>query len=275
MKVIEILKSCIPAAIHPYKLALDLFNSSTDGGTLVISGPFRGMRYMPHSLGSAWYPKLLGTYELELHPILERLFRQDFSLVLDVGAAEGYYAVGMALRCTDAKVIAFEVDEEGQDLIRRLAELNAVCQRVSVRGLCDVTMLKESLEEVQAETGHGLVIMDVEGDEERLLDPGLVPELKRMHILVELHDCWRPGLDRRILERFDGSHEIERIWARERSESDLPMRSLFLGRWLKRLMHEFRPDGMSWLYMRPLSASQATGSSSGRLCSKALNAANG
>jgi hypothetical protein len=136
-------------------------------------------------------------------------------------------------------------------------------------------MLKESLEEVQAETGHGLVIMDVEGDEERLLDPGLVPELKRMHILVELHDCWRPGLDRRILERFDGSHEIERIWARERSESDLPMRSLFLGRWLKRLMHEFRPDGMSWLYMRPLSASQATGSSSGRLCSKALNAANG
>jgi hypothetical protein len=34
---------------------------------------------------------LLGTYELELHPVLARLRDRKFTRVLDIGASMGYY----------------------------------------------------------------------------------------------------------------------------------------------------------------------------------------
>ena len=51
---------------------------------------------------------LLGTWELELTEIWERILANDYSLMVDVGAAEGYYAVGMNLRKPNAEVIAYE-----------------------------------------------------------------------------------------------------------------------------------------------------------------------
>ena len=43
---------------------------------------------------------LLGTWELELAEVWELIFANDFSVMVDVGAAEGYYAIGMTqARC--------------------------------------------------------------------------------------------------------------------------------------------------------------------------------
>ena len=60
----------------------------------VISGPFAGMQYVNTSVGSALEPKILGTYELELHDVFERLLDKDFAAIVNVGAGEGYLAVG-------------------------------------------------------------------------------------------------------------------------------------------------------------------------------------
>src|SRR5438132_1427624 len=72
----------------------------------VIIGPFAGMRILDQN---PFLPYLLGTYELELHSVLERLLERNWDRIIDIGAAEGYYAIGLSMRCPDAQCIAFEI----------------------------------------------------------------------------------------------------------------------------------------------------------------------
>jgi hypothetical protein len=71
----------------------------------VAGGPFQGLHY-PHrrSVGSAPLPKLLGSYESELHAALEQLLTEEHETVVDIGCAEGYYAVGLGLRLSKAEI---------------------------------------------------------------------------------------------------------------------------------------------------------------------------
>src|SRR5512140_2013789 len=62
----------------------------------VLSGPFKGMRYGDFSYNSALIPKLLGTYEADLHNWVGEALATGYDAVINVGCAEGYYAVGFA-----------------------------------------------------------------------------------------------------------------------------------------------------------------------------------
>ena len=77
------------------------------------------MRCIGNAAGNAHIhiPKLLGVYERELNPYIEQACALNFPLIVDVGAAEGYYAVGMALRNPSARVIAFEMDARAREAL--------------------------------------------------------------------------------------------------------------------------------------------------------------
>lgn len=61
----------------------------------IYSGPFRGMKYLRASTGSVILPKLIGTYENELHFVFNEIRGNNYDQFIDVGAAEGYYVVGL------------------------------------------------------------------------------------------------------------------------------------------------------------------------------------
>ncbi len=111
-------------------------------GGIVCAGPFAGLRYpVARSAGSSLAPKLLGSYELEIQDFVERAIANRPAQVVNIGAGEGYYAVGLALRLPDASVFAFEKSESARALIRALAEHNGVASRVHVHGECLVSDL--------------------------------------------------------------------------------------------------------------------------------------
>ena len=62
----------------------------------ILSGPFKGMRYGDFSYNSALIPKLLGTYEADLHGWVGEAVAAGYDAVINIGCAEGYYAVGFA-----------------------------------------------------------------------------------------------------------------------------------------------------------------------------------
>jgi hypothetical protein len=110
---------------------------------IVRSGPFQNMKYArSRSRGliqaSAYYPKLLGTYELEIASFVRRIGHLHVDRIVDVAAAEGYYAVGLALT-TKAQVVAFEA--HGTEEILALAALNGVAHRVIAYTICDTAAL--------------------------------------------------------------------------------------------------------------------------------------
>ena len=54
-----------------------------------------------------------------------------------------------------------------------------------------------------------LVFCDIEGMEEEQLDPNVAPALRSLDIIVESHECLRPGITQRLISRFESSHVVE------------------------------------------------------------------
>lgn len=217
----------------------------------VYSGPFKGMHYIETSFGSAYVPKLIGIYERELIPQVEEICTQHPSLIVDVGAAEGYYAVGLALRNPKAHVVAFEMQEQGRQLLAEMAQLNHVADRLEIRGKGE----PDDLQSVLSGKSDPVVICDVEGYEEILLDLAVVPALKSASILVETHDGIRPGITDLLQTRFAPTHKVNRTWQERRSSSEYPWRTLgtalLPSLYLDLAIDEWRPTQTSWLWMQP------------------------
>ncbi len=208
------------------------------------------MRYVDESVGSVFLPKLMGVYEKEIHGIIEELLRcvRAPHVVVNIGAAEGYYAVGLALRLPSARVIAYETSDKGRSLLAALATLNHVDDRIAIRGLCTPGDL------ASCETG-AVVLCDCEGGEETLFTEQTVSHLAQSFILIESHDVAQPGMTSRLQTRFSRTHECRRIDAVDRTAADLPFRD-FRVRWLPRrysesTLNEARRDGRTWLWFTP------------------------
>lgn len=215
--------------------------------TLVRSGPFKGMDYVVNSAEGAILPRLLGIYERELHPALTKLAAENIDCVIDVGCAEGYYAVGLARLLTGAKVHAYDTDATARRRCRILAEANGVTDRVTIG---------EQFTGEHFELFRGsrvLVFVDAEGFEDELLQPDRYPALKDFDIIIETHPMHRPGVTERLVDRFQATHAIDRL--------DPQLAAAELPEELRRAGHldvvlaawEWRAGPTPWLVMRPLS----------------------
>ncbi len=134
-------------------------------GWQVQTGPFAGMRYVEEARSSALLPKLLGTYEDELHPALETFLAMSYPVAIDIGCAEGYYAVGLARRLPGAIVHAYDLEPRARSLCTELAKRNGVADRV----LIHERFTPDELLALPAE--RLLVICDVDGYEIELFKP--------------------------------------------------------------------------------------------------------
>jgi hypothetical protein len=222
----------------------------------VLQGPFQGMRCVALAYCSEVLPKLVGTYERELVPALETICRADCDRIVDIGAAEGYYAVGMALRNPRAQVVAFEVDPSARHDLRRLSRRNGVSGRVAIRGECSAESLGDSL----AGSHRPAVICDCEGAEDRLLRPDRIEPLRRAFLVVETHDGLETddgvleGITSRLYERFAATHDISVIASRARSREELPPACASLtDAEAAEAMDEGRPWAQ-WLFFEPKAA---------------------
>lgn len=249
--IARLLRALLPPRFRPCGYLEHL--AYTRAGGRVVSGPFRDMQYVQGSAGSAFIPKLLGIYERELHACIDSACNMDFPLIIDAGAAEGYYAVGMARRNPSAKVIAFEMEDRARSLLGQMVQLNAVSDRVEIRAKCEPADLKSALDQA----ARVLVICDVEGYEDVLLRPDETPALRSAHVLVEMHDFVTPGITEDITKRFTHSHQISRIWQEPRRREEFPFQTavtaLLPRRYLDWAVSEWRPERMSWLWMEPRS----------------------
>jgi hypothetical protein len=247
--ITDFLRKIIPKRFRPIGYIEHLVSTGSDGR--VAKGPFAGMQYIAGAVGSAYVPKLLGIYERELNSRIEQACALGFPLIIDIGAAEGYYAVGLARRNPKARVIAFEMEAKGQSAMKEMALLNDVSSRVEVRGKCGL----EDLQAVLQSATRSLIVCDVEGDEETLLNPDVIPGLSEAHLLVEMHDFIHPGITERMTRKFDATHEVHRIWQEPRTRLDFPYRTvataLLPGHYLNWAVSEWRPVQMSWLWMEP------------------------
>lgn len=212
-------------------------------GVAVQSGPFKGMQYVVRASEGSRSARMLGAYEASIAPIIEDIVTRGYGLVIDVGSAEGYYAVGLARRMPGVPVLARDANPTAQALCRALAEANGVADQVQIGGLMDHASF------AICQRQKTLVVCDIEGAEGELLNPVAAPGLLVADILVEAHDCIRPGLSKLIASRFAATHHITAL-GRTLDASCLPawMESLSdLDRLIA--LWEWRSGPTPWLWM--------------------------
>jgi len=218
-------------------------------GDAVLTGPFKGMKFAPN-IDISWPAELVGCYEQDLHPILEALIATgQHRTIVDIGTSGGYYAVGMARRCPQAKVIGYEMDLARRAACEQVALNNHVRDRLELRGECT----RAELLSLDSLPQPALIICDCEGGELDLLQPATVPLLRRSEILVEVHDFILPRLERRLLARFAATHATTRVGAVAPFPNSYQHLLPFLSpEDLQLAVSDFRPAGMTWLALRPI-----------------------
>jgi hypothetical protein len=171
-------------------------------GLQVQAGLFEGMEYLPACAEGCYIPKLLGCYEAELEPSFRQAIQKPYQAIINVGCSEGFYAVGLARLMPEVKIYAHDTNELAWADCRQLAQQNGVLDRIQIGGTFKCADFEQFADR------QTLVLCDIEGGEESLLDPSLAPALRQMDLIVELHDGFAPDIQETLIQRFQQSHEI-------------------------------------------------------------------
>lgn len=179
---------------------------------VVQAGPFAGLRYPPERLADVDAPvaKLQGVYEREIIDVFASAV--GCPLFVDIGAADGYFAVGMAHASRATVVHAYDIARSARELCATVARLNSAEQRVIIRR----RFTRKDLAELDL-TG-ALVLCDIEGGERRLFDGALAAQLAPARVVIEVHEFAVPGTNAHLQRVFAPTHSMRVIHQQERDE---------------------------------------------------------
>jgi ribosomal protein L11 methylase PrmA len=191
---------------------------------------------------------------LELHPALKYAIERGPSTILNVGCADGFYAVGMAMRLSKATIFASDADPKAIRATMRNAELNGVAKQVVPIGIIHPGELDRYLKPF-----HSLLIMDCEGAEFSLLNPKNDPVLSSVDMIVEVH--LKAGSSERLWRQFEKTHQYQRLYylGRQGIADELThqyQRLHHLGR--QGIADELRDNNQEWLVLNVLPRSASS-----------------
>lgn len=222
----------------------------------VQRGLFKGLKLGPNpwwgglDLGS----QCLGYYEQEILELISELPDESTKIFIDIGAADGYYAVGMLLSKKAEKCICFETSALGQAAIRDAWILNGAPGELEIYGLASQTALL-SLPEL--ENRKTLVLIDIEGGEFDLLTEAVINKLADSIVIIEVHE-WETdfltnyeALIYRLRKKFN-LFTIPRI--NKKVVDDANLRD-FTDDNRQLLVSERRPSNMRFLFLTPTNSS--------------------
>ena len=189
---------------------------------LVRYGPFSGMTLS----GDTWWGRsdlgsqCLGFYEPE---VLDHIMSKPvgyYESFVDIGAADGYYAVGMLHAKLANEVYCFELAEAGQKAIKRNWEQNGSIGQLSVLGKAEYDTLELTINRAANPT---LILIDIEGAEFDLLDHDTIELIRHCEVIVEIHH-WIPDFQHnyeRLLRDLARYFKIRRLPAKDREVNQM------------------------------------------------------
>ena len=221
-------------------------------GGIVGYGPFRGMQLS----NQTWWGKLdlgsqvLGLYESEILGAIELMGASDFKFFIDIGAADGYYAVGMLVSEKVQEVICYEANELGRATIERNWIANKSPGKLRVLG----EATEASILSLQAEVlEDAFVLIDIEGYEFNLLTGPVLAALSQSTVIIEVHN-WVENFQElyaQLLRRADQYFEIQILPRQQAQTVNLPELRDFTDDNRLLLTSERRPCVMRFLKLVP------------------------
>ena len=100
-------------------------------------GPFKGMVISEKQFWGQGdkASKILGLYEKEIQDLINQIQeKNNFPTFIDIGGADGFFAVGSVINNLFKKCEVFEISKRGRQLIEENAIKNNVADLISIHG---------------------------------------------------------------------------------------------------------------------------------------------
>lgn len=157
-----------------------------DNRNIVLSGPFAGMLLRDNK----WWGSdnklsmLLGVYEKNISEFLVK-FKSDKRIFVDIGCADGYYAVGVLKSNLFPRTICYDISPDARRETQALAVLNGVSERIEIRENADEN---DIIDVLKSFSDGAVILFDIEGAEFDIFTDQFISNLKNVVIIIELHE---------------------------------------------------------------------------------------
>ena len=223
----------------------------------VAYGPFKGLILS----NTSWWgaadrgSMLLGIYEREVLETLENASRGRRTFI-DIGAADGYYAVGALAANMFDQATCFEISPAGQEAILENARRNSVESRIKIFGEVTGDSLALLSSSHDIDLSETVILMDIEGLEFEILSEAVLTKLQKSILIIEIHDWEAPSATsigdlQKSAEKF---FQVSWLTTGDRNLSVFPELVEWPDddRWI--LCSESRRKLMKWLVLTPLAS---------------------
>ena len=220
-------------------------------GRVVAYGPFASMTI--HSQTWGGYDinaKILGTYESQVIAELNAISQVNSGPFIDIGAADGFFAIGVVISGIAKETYAFEIDASSRRSIAINASDNNVSEKIHIREVANACTISDVLKKER----RAKILIDIEGGEYDLLEFDFLNEIKNCDVIVELH----PSLvehgnekQKELISRLENYFNIEFFQKSFLSTGDFPELAHLSDD--KRLLafSENRAFEMCWIKLKP------------------------
>lgn len=197
------------------KKRIDLSNKvSKIFNNTVQEGPFKGMII---SEDQFWGPgdkasKILGLYEKEIQDLINQIQeKNNFPAFIDIGGADGFFAVGSVKNNLFKNCEVFEISKRGRQSIEESAIKNNVADLISIKSEANEKTLS-SIENIN----NSVILCDIEGGEYDLFSENLIKNMHPSNVIIEIHK--NPDISLKEFEdKFKNLFSINKITQGPRS----------------------------------------------------------
>lgn len=194
--------------------------------------------------------KYLGLYEHEVQEeisIIQNNHKKKKKYFVNIGAGDGFHALGLLRNKFFNKAILFEKSHLASDLILLNAKLNNLTK--------NITLFNEAKENFLSwfgkkfELNKCFFLIDIEGDEFKLLTTDNLRLLKKSILIVEIHDFYQNPYS--LKKRLDKYFKVKSLTTGKRDLSKYKILDEIHDneKWL--VVNEDRPKKMEWLVCIP------------------------
>ena len=193
---------------------------------------------------------LLGLYDQEVLASLTQLPKK-YQYFIDIGAADGYYGVGVIVGKFFKKSFCYEISEQGQKTIEANAKINDVTAKIEIRGKAVSNFYKDFS---QNEADQSVLFVDIDGGEFELFSSEIFEKFKNSVVFFELHEWLFPDGKERLERLKNDAEKHFKITTLTTTSRDLSvfeeLREMSdSDRWL--ICSERRPRLMTWWRLDP------------------------
>jgi len=216
-------------------------------------GPLKGAKMIANS---SWSRRdkaamLFGLYEQEVLNVLSKA-ANSYKRFIDLGAADGYYGIGVVASGLFEHSTCYEMSKKGQEVLAKAALANDVEDKVDIRGIAREDFYTEFGEDERRDT---LLFIDVEGAEFGILTQKTLEAFRHSAIIIEMHEWMVENGEAALAalrERAEKTHKINAFRTGSRDLSVFPELAMLCDtdRWL--ICSENRGRLMTWWFLEPL-----------------------